>query len=199
MKECTVCHKVGAPYKCSKCRDPYCSVSCCKTHKDSCIAIVIEANKPTKEEKSNEIPRIGSKLVTSDSAVLLNSDQLAALDKNGDIQSLIRSTRLTSHIMQVDSASDRQGTLKRMRQNVPEFDEFIGKVLKVVSDAGQKSVQDVNTALKKEATKKEIQRLLKEAEKEAEAVIEAGEESDDDDVESEEDDKSEEADPGEDL
>ncbi|XP_020279017.1 zinc finger HIT domain-containing protein 3 [Pseudomyrmex gracilis] len=30
---CCVCGKDVAPYKCPKCRQPYCSVACCKNHK----------------------------------------------------------------------------------------------------------------------------------------------------------------------
>lgn len=35
---CIVCEIVNPKYKCPKCRQPYCSVSCCKSHRDSCSA-----------------------------------------------------------------------------------------------------------------------------------------------------------------
>jgi len=35
---CTVCALANPKYKCPKCRQPYCSVSCCKSHRDLCSA-----------------------------------------------------------------------------------------------------------------------------------------------------------------
>ena len=35
-KTCIVCRAVDSPYKCPRCRQPYCSVPCCQSHKLSC-------------------------------------------------------------------------------------------------------------------------------------------------------------------
>lgn len=35
---CSVCEKIESRYKCPKCREGYCSVACCRTHKTQCSA-----------------------------------------------------------------------------------------------------------------------------------------------------------------
>lgn len=36
VSACCVCEKGAPAYKCPKCRAPYCSVACCRTHKEQC-------------------------------------------------------------------------------------------------------------------------------------------------------------------
>ena len=36
VKKCVVCSAEGAKYKCPNCREPYCSVACCRKHKGAC-------------------------------------------------------------------------------------------------------------------------------------------------------------------
>lgn len=173
-KDCSVCKKQGASYKCSKCREPYCSVSCCKRHKESCNAlncVTIKDGDECKEITSKDANE-SVDIDPMDCVAVLHPAQLAALDKNHEIQSLIKSSRLTSHIHQVDSANDRQETLKRMRENIPEFEEFACKMLKVVKCANTQStglsgVLPDHGSTRRSIEKREIQQLLEEAKAEA--------------------------------
>jgi hypothetical protein len=61
---CTVCALANPKYKCPKCRQPYCSVSCCKSHRDSCSAhlgtessILQPSSITTLKDKSKYLPQ----------------------------------------------------------------------------------------------------------------------------------------------
>ena len=40
---CVVCGSDDGRYKCPKCREPYCSVKCCREHKEKCPVLVAAA------------------------------------------------------------------------------------------------------------------------------------------------------------
>lgn len=52
-RQCTVCGLVDGKYKCPKCRESYCSVNCCKKHKESC-SVVLESSVATSKEQTSK-------------------------------------------------------------------------------------------------------------------------------------------------
>jgi zinc finger HIT domain-containing protein 3 len=155
--ECVVCKKAEASYKCSKCRAPYCSVVCCKAHKEECSSEL--STPPVNSLSSN------TKIGVINEVELLSSEQLEALDRDQELQTLLRSERLAKHILQIDEATNRQGALKRLRATVPEFHSFCGTVLNVIEATRPKESKiDAATSKAKMEREEELRRLVIEAE-----------------------------------
>lgn len=53
-QECSVCGVVDGKYKCPKCRVSYCSVTCCKKHKESC-SVLLESSTAISKEQSRKM------------------------------------------------------------------------------------------------------------------------------------------------
>ena len=124
-------------------------------------------------------------------ADILHNSQLAALDKDADLQRLLRSERLMAHIRAVDLAPDRPRALKRLREAHPEFNDFVGKAVKVVScPALQTGADELQRRAAQEERKAAVARLVEEARAEA-ARVEEGEGEDEDEDEEEEEDEDE--------
>jgi len=167
-KECSVCAKAGSSYKCAQCRIPYCSVACYKTHKDICNkAAPVNIHKPGPEAARGSTDSAGGAGVRGTESIILHASQLAALDKDPEIQRLLRSERLKEHIHAVDSAPDRCRALKRVRSSHPEFDEFVAKSVSVVSNRDLQTGMDELRRAAQELRKAEVARLIEEARVEA--------------------------------
>lgn len=50
---CVVCGSDDGKYKCPKCREPYCSVKCCREHKEKCPVLVAAAAAAVEAGKAN--------------------------------------------------------------------------------------------------------------------------------------------------
>jgi len=143
---CSVCSTEDSKYKCPKgdCSAPYCSVKCCKIHKETtCGAtttkVVGTDEKPGDAESPPEVdkkgaqvkPRVISKrsdLEAKEGSTILTNEQLAKLSALKDV---LKSKRLQEHIIGVDGAADRSSALKKQRKN-PEFEKFVQELVKVV-------------------------------------------------------------------
>ncbi|XP_072746540.1 zinc finger HIT domain-containing protein 3 [Anoplolepis gracilipes] len=57
-KKCSICEKEDAPYKCPICKNPYCSVTCCKEHKSqTCEPFKLpEESKEYESERNYQFP-----------------------------------------------------------------------------------------------------------------------------------------------
>lgn len=117
MKECIVCRKAGSAYKCPKCNGPYCSVKCCQEHKPCHFD---PENKRKAGVAFTQVEEIDS---------LLREEQKAFLTESPWIHEMLKSKRLRQDINTVDSSVDRQKTLKQFRENNPEFDAFVRKLV----------------------------------------------------------------------
>jgi hypothetical protein len=157
MKECQVCSSSSSKYKCAKCRVPYCCVKCYSTHKDICAG---------KEQKRSDLESTNQKESHSDAIIPI--EHLQALDKDSEIQVLLRSKRLAEHILMIDDAGDRPLALKRLRDTHPEFNGFVTNVLRVVNES---TLHAVTKDIKKTQVLKEELQALIHADKEALEVI----------------------------
>ena len=83
---CSVCNLASTEtfcankYKCPKCRAPYCSVACCKQHKENCTAAG-EAKPPTKEDG----PSV-SKYLSHGGDASIEEDTLEVTVAHGDVE-----------------------------------------------------------------------------------------------------------------
>jgi hypothetical protein len=148
MKECVVCAKENANYRCPLCRERYCSVVCCSTHKLSCANLEkqdkqepnqrTDRNEGQGERKGEErtegesVEEVkGNK--SSQSERILTDFEKQKLRNSELIKSQLRSKRLVSDLMKIDSAEDRQDELKRARIN-PEFEQFVNTLLTILKE-----------------------------------------------------------------
>ena len=122
-KVCCVCKKIDSSYRCPACSQCYCSLGCCKQHKNDCktIAEPINIQKPIE------------KTPNASNFELLTADQINKLNNSEYVNSMISSKRLSTHILNIDSSSNKQETLKKIRQSSIEFEEFIQKMLQEIT------------------------------------------------------------------
>ena len=114
---CVVC---GGPskYRCPRCRDRYCSVSCCREHRALC-------EPTTQTETENPVSKTEPPTESSsDTSGLLSGSQRERLEQSSWVREVLRSKRLTAAIDGILDAEDRSAELKRCRQN-PEFESFV--------------------------------------------------------------------------
>lgn len=133
MKQCIICNKENSNYKCPRCKTPYCSLACCKTHKQDC-ADVPSASATTVVTSSTS--KIGNEAHKSIEAVkhtypdLLTQEHMKKLESTPWlVKMLAGSKRLRDDIKSVDSATDRQAALTRIKLAKPHFGEFVDKLL----------------------------------------------------------------------
>jgi hypothetical protein len=199
-KECSVCAKAASSYKCAHCRTPYCSVTCYKAHKDICSKVGhVAVHKPELEgaRGSSDSAGLGGTVTATRGrdagAIILHESQLAALDKDPELQKLLRSERLRAHIQAVDAAPDRARALKRLRLSHPDFDGFVAKTVSVVSSRDLQTGADELRRAAQDARKAAVARLVEEARleaarlegQEAEEGLDGGGEGDEDEEEGE--------------
>lgn len=136
---CIICSADNSKYRCPKCRETYCSLPCSKLHKDTCSTARASAVKASDDQTnykvaSNENIGVTSRGEATDMSFALLSDaQKEALEKSPAVREAVRSKRLQSQLESINSASNRQAALKKAR-TIPEFEEFIEKVLSTVSE-----------------------------------------------------------------
>ena len=150
MKECTICSSPSSKYKCAKCRVPYCCVKCYSVHKEVCCAG--EGQELRKSEESTTVAK------DSRSEAIIPIEHLHALDKDADIQALLRSKRLAEHILMIDDAGDRPLALKRLRDSHPEFNGFVTSVLRIVNESTLHAVTRKSKQI--QAVKEELHALV---------------------------------------
>jgi hypothetical protein len=124
---CVVCQKEGvsAPYKCPRCRELYCSVACCKVHKETCGSD--STNKEKKSDSQTDIvPQPFSEIV------VLQPEQIKKLRDSAELRELLKSKRLRSDLEAIDTATDRVHALRKHRNNL-EFEECAQLLLSIVS------------------------------------------------------------------
>ena len=126
-KICCVCTKDNSPYRCPQCNLFYCCLNCSKQHKSNC-------NPDLKEKPIPSI--IETKKTTTNSIIkydILSDRQVENLNNSNYINSIISSKRLRSHILEIDDSTNKQESLKKLRQNSKEFELFIQNMLQHIN------------------------------------------------------------------
>ena len=129
MSCCSVCSSDRASYRCPQCDTKYCSVSCCRVHKESC-------KKERSQDRSDKPPdgegAVEKGKTDGDTASSLLTDvQKQELLEDARLKSALRSKRLRDVLEDIDSAPDRQQRLRAARMN-PEFEQFVKQLLGTV-------------------------------------------------------------------
>ena len=132
---CSVCQQVGNKYKCPKCRAIYCSMACNTVHKTCCQPTTSSPAGTSTEEQPLDNKTRRSTFTTNNTTtthVKLSNEALQLLSKSTSLQKALQSKRLREDILKVETASNRQVALKKLRIQNPEFEEFVQSLVRVV-------------------------------------------------------------------
>ncbi|KAJ3234522.1 hypothetical protein HDU78_005784 [Chytriomyces hyalinus] len=130
--QCPVCKLQQVKYKCSACREPYCSVPCYKTHKASQCHPTAKPQEPSKEAPK---PPQDSTNSATDPELQLRNDQLEKLVHNDNIRNLLRTNPdLASFLHNVNTSADPEELIDRYlnSEGTTAFKEFAAEALQTV-------------------------------------------------------------------
>ncbi|XP_020642562.3 zinc finger HIT domain-containing protein 3 [Pogona vitticeps] len=143
---CVVCGKGGrsvAKYRCPACRERYCSVSCCKKHKDHCRPKAdlhpqpanTDAPQSTWREKSLDAEgspwSVDDILTEEDDGDKVPLQKLQLLEESEELRGILGNPHLRQLLLSVDRAEDKNALLKTCMQE-PLFVEFADCCLRTV-------------------------------------------------------------------
>ena len=154
---CSVCKEVSRPkYKCPKCRATYCSISCCKSHKEICAANVAavvvnmkqDISSKQQENKSKYVDKVlpievveekikrrcmiasSSTAESTENEWRLTLDMISRLQTDDWLRSEVQGDGgLRQILVEIDCAHDREAALLHSKQKYPHFATFIDKML----------------------------------------------------------------------
>lgn len=138
MQICCVCKARPPKYRCPACRIRYCSVACCKKHKDECTPKVEPAVRKISSQSDRKGFEEGDWCV--DDILEEEEDEesdrvplhlLKLLGQSEKLKTLLHNPHLRQVLVDVDQAEDKEHIMKAAMQE-PLFVEFADQCLKVV-------------------------------------------------------------------
>ncbi|XP_033099532.1 zinc finger HIT domain-containing protein 3-like [Anneissia japonica] len=138
-KECIECGASDSKYKCPKCYHKYCSVTCCKKHKESCTQVSIKDKPPAisttnlvveKQEKEENDIEIEDKVP---------DEKLTLLEKSSTIIKQLENPHLRNMLLNLDSTNDKITGISQAMQE-PIFTEFADACLGIVEGPPQQKI-----------------------------------------------------------
>ncbi|XP_077337227.1 zinc finger HIT domain-containing protein 3 isoform X1 [Lithobates pipiens] len=134
---CCVCKGKSVKYRCPRCRVRYCSLTCCKTHKETCVP-----KEATASTEASFLARGESHwnkagdLTEDDESDQVSLQKLKMLDESDELKHLLLNPHLQRLVAALDQAENKDQELKKYMQE-PLFVEFADKCLSIV-DAEEK-------------------------------------------------------------
>ncbi|XP_034941703.1 zinc finger HIT domain-containing protein 3 [Chelonus insularis] len=122
MKTCCICKEVNSNYKCPTCKEPYCSLVCCKLHKE--IGCVIHVQEPVEQPK--EKPECN--FPTEDTVPI---EKLELLRYNDEVKECLKNPHVRDIARAIISDPD-PSKLIALAMTEPIFVELADACLKVV-------------------------------------------------------------------
>ncbi|XP_047533072.1 zinc finger HIT domain-containing protein 3 [Vanessa atalanta] len=125
MDYCIQCGE-DSKYKCPICREPYCSVACCKLHKESPCSPPPSQVQAPKEESPNtdEFP-------TDDTVPL---ERLKLLEQSSELRKCLQNPHVRE-ILEILDSSPHPDLLINQYMQEPIFTEFVDACLNVVQNS----------------------------------------------------------------
>ncbi|XP_059607359.1 zinc finger HIT domain-containing protein 3 [Phlebotomus argentipes] len=119
---CVICEENSAKYKCPTCAVPYCSVVCCKKHKESPCDAPQSSLKPVTRAKSTIL------FPTEDT---VPEQTLEMLRNSAELKDLLRNPHLRRLLQELDGVQNAEKAMSAAMQE-PLFTEFADQVLRIV-------------------------------------------------------------------
>ena len=136
-KQCVICFKELASYRCPNCRERYCSVPCCNKHKEICQEkkkTLTNTKKNQSDEEDEKEEKKEEKRKEESTQRILNSNEKEKIRNSNVLKEFLKSKRLREQLYFIDNAeNNRQIELKRARKN-QEFENFINILLSVIEE-----------------------------------------------------------------
>ncbi|KAG6614384.1 putative MYND Zn-finger protein/hormone receptor interactor [Phytophthora cinnamomi] len=135
---CAVCETAEAKYKCPTCRAPYCSLVCCKKHKETPCESAPVPEKPQESPTPASAPASATAMdVEEEDANLaenLTDEQLGVLRTSAGVKEMLANPAITQALTQIDSSQDKMKTLEKALLD-PTFAKFMYQALDEVVPA----------------------------------------------------------------
>uniref|UniRef100_A0A8C5LLF6 Zinc finger HIT-type containing 3 n=1 Tax=Leptobrachium leishanense TaxID=445787 RepID=A0A8C5LLF6_9ANUR len=135
MPDCCVCSARSPKYRCPGCRHRYCSVTCCKKHKDACVPItspVLTGHAALPVFKGAEsLQRKGDLLAEDCESDRIPENKLKLLGQSEELKQLLLNPHLRRLLITMDQSEKKEDTLKQYMQE-PLFVEFADCCLGVI-------------------------------------------------------------------
>ncbi|XP_061326501.1 zinc finger HIT domain-containing protein 3 [Pezoporus flaviventris] len=142
-RQCAVCGAAGAAkYRCPRCAAAYCSVSCCRTHRERCTP------EPKREpEASAALPAPPADSPWSVDDILSEDDErdrvplqkLKLLGESEELRTLLLNPHLRQLLLTLDQGVDKSSLMKKYMQE-PLFVEFADCCLGIVEPPEKENV-----------------------------------------------------------
>ncbi|KAJ1185610.1 hypothetical protein NDU88_002400 [Pleurodeles waltl] len=143
LKGCCVCAEQAPKYRCPGCRLRYCSVPCCKKHKETCVP----KSKPVAEAAFPEISSVFRDYTLSEreddgvytEGILCEDDEsdkvplekLKRLGESKEMKDLLLNPHLAQLLVTIDKAEEKGSVMKKYMQE-PLLVEFADCCLRIV-------------------------------------------------------------------
>lgn len=128
-KTCEICQK-EARYKCPTCLIFYCSVPCCKKHRQNKCE-VIQRDDPDEQTEAENLIVKKRKIEPLAKEAAVTDDKLKLLNTNEEVNSLLSNSHLRNLLSTIDKADNADEVMQKAMQE-PIFVEFADACLKVV-------------------------------------------------------------------
>ncbi|KAH7491621.1 hypothetical protein PRIC1_002971 [Phytophthora ramorum] len=130
---CVMCATTESKYKCPTCRAPYCSLVCCKKHKESpCEPAPEKPQEPPTVTPATAMEVQEEKEV--DSAEKLTDEQIGVLKTSAGVKEMLGNVVITQALAQIDSSQDKMKALEKALLD-PTFAKFMYQALDEVVPA----------------------------------------------------------------
>ncbi|XP_075448345.1 zinc finger HIT domain-containing protein 3 [Ascaphus truei] len=134
MQGCCVCSEEAPKYRCPGCRSRYCSVSCCKKHKEECVQKpaphVTDAAVSPAGRRETPFPKRDF-LDEDDATDRVPEQKLKLLGESEELKNLLLNPHLRQLLTNIDQAEGREAAMKKCMQE-PLFVEFADQCLSIV-------------------------------------------------------------------
>ncbi|RZF42696.1 hypothetical protein LSTR_LSTR001491 [Laodelphax striatellus] len=136
--DCGVCdEEKKGPYKCPKCRIPYCSLPCWKSHKNNGCESLPRFDSPAKP-KGPEDSRTQPKFVTESTVPM---EKMKLLGESKAVKEILKNPHVRSILTAIDQ-SDNPALSMQNAMLEPIFVEFADACIKLVEDDPHNSDND---------------------------------------------------------
>ncbi|KAM6403223.1 zinc finger HIT domain-containing protein 3 [Rhynochetos jubatus] len=148
-RPCGVCGAAGAAkYRCPRCATAYCSVPCCRTHRERCAA------EPKRERSAGgQTPggpngagqhaagpwSVEDILTEDDEQDRVPLQRLKLLGESEELRGLLLNPHLRQLLLTVDQAEDKSSLMKKYMQE-PLFVEFADCCLRIVEPPEKENI-----------------------------------------------------------
>ncbi|XP_059685213.1 zinc finger HIT domain-containing protein 3 [Gavia stellata] len=140
-RPCSVCGAAGAAkYRCPRCAAAYCSVPCCRTHKERCTPEPKQERERSLSPSPADSPWSVEDILTEDDEQdRVPLQKLKLLGESEELRGLLRNPHLRQLLLTVDQAEDKSSLMKKYMQE-PLFVEFADCCLRIVEPPEKENI-----------------------------------------------------------